>query len=78
MLFVFLCFVVFFLLWLSKLLKLLCNMLLKIILLINFWLRRIFIAARGLSLVAESRSCSLVAVHRLLTAISSLVVDHRV
>ena len=53
-------------------------MLFKIILLIDFWLRMAFVAVLGLSLVAESRSCSLVVVHRLLIAMPSLVVDHRV
>ena len=63
MLFVFLSF---FLLWLSKLLKLLCSMLLKIILWIDFWLRRVFVAAPGLSLVAEQEllsSCGTQAPH---------------
>ena len=35
------------------------------------------VAAFGLSLVAVSRICSLVAVHELLIAVASLVVQHR-
>ena len=31
----------------------------------------------GFSLVAESRGCSLIAVHRLLIAVASLVAEHR-
>ena len=31
----------------------------------------------GLSLVAENRNCSLVAVHRLLTEVAFLLVEHR-
>ena len=36
----------------------------------------IFVAACGLPLVVASRGCSLVAVHRLLTAVASLVAEH--
>ena len=41
-----------------------------------FWLCWVFIAARGLSLVVASRGYS-VAVRGLLTAVASLVVEHR-
>ena len=41
-----------------------------------FWLLWVFVVARGLSLVAESGGYSLVAVHRLLIAVASLVVVH--
>ena len=43
-----------------------------------FWLCWIIVAACGLSLVAASRGYSLVATHRLLIAVASLVVEHRV
>ena len=39
----------------------------------NFWLPWVFIAARGLSLVAAS-----VAVRRLLIAVASLAAEHRI
>ena len=42
------------------------------ILFLNFWLPWVFIAVRGLSLVAVS-----VAVYRLLIAVASLVAEHR-
>ena len=41
---------------------------------IYFWLHWVCIAAHWLSLVTASRGCSLVAVHRLLIAVASLVV----
>ena len=41
-----------------------------------FWLRWVFVAARGLSLVAGSGGCSLVARRRLLAAVASLIVGH--
>ena len=41
-----------------------------------FWLHWVFVAARGLSLVAESRGYSLVAVCGLLIAVASLVTEH--
>ena len=44
---------------------------------IDFWLPWVFAAACGLSLVAESRGYSLVAVHRHLTVVVSLAVEHR-
>ena len=44
---------------------------------IYFWLCWLFIAAHGRPLVAVSRDCSLVAVLRLLIAVASLVVEHR-
>ena len=44
---------------------------LSLSLFLNFWLCWIFAAVHGLSLVAESRGYSLVAVHRLLTAVTS-------
>ena len=42
---------------------------------IYFWLRWVFVAARGFSLVAAS-GLSLVAVCGLLTAVASLVAEH--
>ena len=42
-----------------------------------FWLHWVFIAARGLSLAAESGGYSLVALCQLLTAVTSLVAEHR-
>ena len=42
-----------------------------------FGLHWVFIAALGLSLVVESRGCSLVAMHGLHTVLASLVVEHR-
>ena len=47
------------------------------ILLIYFWLRWVFIAACGLSLVAASRGYSFIAVRGLLIAVASLVAEHR-
>ena len=44
---------------------------------IYFWLRWVFVAAHGLSLVAASRGYSSVAVRRLLIAVASLVAEHR-
>ena len=43
-----------------------------------FWLWWVFIAVHGISLVAALRGSSLVAVHRLLIAVASLAVEHRV
>ena len=40
------------------------------------WLRRVFVAAHGLSLVAASRGLLFVAVHGLLIAVASLVAEH--
>ena len=45
------------------------------ILFLNFWLHWVFVAARGLSLVAASGGYS-VAVRGLLIAVASLVVEH--
>ena len=42
----------------------------------NFWLRWVFIAARGLSLVVASGGLLFVAVHGLLIVVASLVVEH--
>ena len=42
-----------------------------------FWLRWVFVAVRGLSLVAARGGLLFVAVRRLLTAVASLVVEHR-
>jgi len=42
---------------------------------IYFWLLWVFVAVRGLSLVAMSRGYSLVAVRRLLITLASLVVE---
>ena len=41
-----------------------------------FWLRWVFVAARGLSLVAASGGYSLVAVSGLLIVVASLVAEH--
>ena len=41
------------------------------------WLHWVFVATDGVSLVAENRGYSLVAVHRLLFVVASLVVEHR-
>ena len=41
-----------------------------------FWLRWVFIAARGLSLVVASRGLLFVVVHGLLIAVASLVTEH--
>ena len=45
--------------------------------LIYFWLRWVFIAARGLSLVAASGGLLFLVVRRLLIAMASLVAEHR-
>ena len=42
-----------------------------------YWLCWAFVAVQALSLVAESGGCSLVAVHGLLIAGTSLVAEHR-
>ena len=42
-----------------------------------FWLCWVFVAACGLFLVVVSRDFSLVAVHRLLLAVASLIVEIR-
>lgn len=44
---------------------------------IYFWPSWVFVAARGLALVAESGDRSLVAVHGLLLVVASLVLEHR-
>ena len=44
---------------------------------IYFWLHWVFVAVLGLSLVVASRGLLFVAVHGLLTAVASLVVEHR-
>ena len=49
---------------------------LKINLFIYFWLRWVFVAARGLSLVAESGSYSLLVMRGLLIVVASVVVEH--
>ena len=41
-----------------------------------FWLRWVFIAARGLSLVVASGGLLFVVVHGLLIAVASLVTEH--
>ena len=41
-----------------------------------FWLLWVFVAVRGLSLVAASGGHALAAVHSLLTLVGSLLVDH--
>ena len=45
--------------------------------LINFWLCWAFVAVCGLSLVAASGGYSLVVVGRILVAVASLVLEHR-
>ena len=42
-----------------------------------FWLQWVFSASLGLSLVASSEGCSLVAVRGLLVTVASLVSEHR-
>ena len=42
-----------------------------------FWLHLVFIAVRGLSVVAAREGYSIVAVWGLLTAVASLVAEHR-
>ena len=42
-----------------------------------FWLLQVFLTARRLSLVVASRNYLLVLVHRLLSAVASLVAEHR-
>ena len=41
----------------------------------HFWLCWVFVATHGLSLVAASRGCSLVAVHGLLIAVASFIAE---
>ena len=41
-----------------------------------FWLRSVFVAARGLFLVAVSGGSLFVVVHGLLTEVASLVAEH--
>ena len=48
----------------------------KIYLCICFWVHWVFVAVQGLSLVAASGGYSLVDMHRLLTVVASLVVEH--
>ena len=48
-----------------------------IYLFIYLWLRWVFIAARGLSLVAVERGLLFVAVRGLLIEVASLVAEHR-
>ena len=43
---------------------------------IYFWLHWVFVAARGLSLVAVSGGLLFILVRRLLTAVASLVAEH--
>ena len=57
-------------------LSILLSFFLNIYLFIYLWLRWVFVAACGLSLVATSEGYSFVAVHRLLIAVASLVVEH--
>ena len=47
------------------------------LLLLNFWLLWVFVAAHGLSLVAASGAYSLAVVGRLLLVVASLVAEHR-
>ena len=49
---------------------------LKINLFIYFWLHWVFVAVQGLCLVVESWGLLFVAVHGLLIAVASLVVEH--
>ena len=56
---------------------LVCFLFLRFIYLcICFWVHWVFVAVQGLSLVAASGGCSLVDMHRLLTVVASLVVEH--
>ena len=50
---------------------------LKFILFVYFWLRWVFVAAHGLSLVAVEWGLLFVAVDRLLIAVASLVAENR-
>ena len=43
----------------------------------DFWLHWVFMALQWLSLVAASGGYSMVSVHGILTAVASLVVEHR-
>ena len=54
-----------------------CSILFFIFYFLFFWLHWVFVAARGLSLVAVSWGLLFVAVHGLLIAVASLVVEHR-
>ena len=65
-----------FTLWSSNLTSFFFFFNLFIYLFIYFWLCWVFVAARGLSLVAASGDYS-VAVHGLLIAVASLVAEHR-
>ena len=59
------------------LLGLVCQLFLKFIyLFIYFWLRWIFVVARGLSLVAVSRGLLFIVVLRLLIVVASPVAEH--
>ena len=51
-------------------------MLIQVKLFIYFWLCWVLAAAHRLSLVARSRGCSLVAVHRFLTVEAPLAAEH--
>ena len=55
----------------------LCIIFKKIFKFIYFWLCWVFFAASRLSLVVGSGGYSLVALHRLLIAVASLIVEHR-
>ena len=46
------------------------------ILFLYLWLHWVFVAACGLSLVVQSKGCSLVAVQRLLITVASVVAEH--
>ena len=48
----------------------------KFILFIYFWLHWVFVAVRGLFSSCGERGLLFVAVHRLLTALASLVAEH--
>ena len=48
----------------------------RVFVFICFWLRWVFVAVLGLSLVLASGGCSLVAMHGLLLAVASLLVEH--
>ena len=45
--------------------------------LVNFWLHCVFVGEHELSLVATSKSYSLVEARRLLITVASLVAEHR-
>ena len=53
------------------------NSVARIVLLFIYWLYWVFLCCAGFSLVEASRGYSLVAMHRLLIEVASLVEEHR-